>query len=82
MGDELAPVQHADAVGEFLRDVQEVGGHQDGHAGMAAGLEFLLHGLGMDGVLADHGLVNDEEIRFMQQGGGDGEPLAVLHHAV
>jgi len=30
----------------------------------------------MDGVQADHGLVNDEDLRFMQQGGGDGELLA------
>ena len=50
-------------------------GHQHGHAGSAALAEFLLHNAGMDGIETDHGLVDHEHLRFVQQGAGDGEAL-------
>ena len=36
-GDQLSALDNADAVSQFLRDIQKVGGHENGDAGPAAG---------------------------------------------
>ena len=47
-----------------------------GGAGLAALFDLALHGAGVDGIKADHGLVDDKDLRIMKQGGHDGGALA------
>ena len=61
-GDEFAVVDDADAVGHFLGDAELVGGKEEGHAGVGAFAELLLHDARVHRVEADHRLVDDEDL--------------------
>ncbi len=75
-GDEFAVMDDADAVGQFFGDVEQVRAHEHSCAALAALLDLALHGAGVDGVQANHRLIDDEDLRIMQQRASDGEALA------
>ena len=77
VGQHPAPVDDPDRVGQLLGDREQVGRHQDGDAGPGLGEEEVLDDPGAPGVEADQGLVDDQDLRVVDQGRGEDD--ALLH---
>ena len=77
--DDLALVDHADAVGHLLGFVDVVRGEDDGHAGVAQRAHDLPHVLAQLDVDAGGRLVEEQDLRLVRQRLGDQH--AALHAA-
>jgi hypothetical protein len=79
VGDELAAVDDGDVGAEALDDLEDVGGEKDGRAASDHALKHGLEGAGGDGVYAFKGLVEEEDLGAVDDGGGECE---LFLHAV
>jgi hypothetical protein len=79
VGDDVAFVDDGDVRAEALDDFKHVRGEEDGGAAGDHALQHVLEGVGGDGIDAFEGLVEEEELGAVDDGGGEGELLA---HAV
>ena len=79
LGDELAAVNDGDVGAEALDDLEHVGGEKDGRAAGDHALQHGFEGACGDGIDAFEWLVEEEDFRTVDDGGGEGE---FLLHAV
>ncbi len=68
------PIDH-DVVGDDLDLVQEMGGEQDGAALVGEAAEQVTHPSDPGRVQPVGRLIEDQDLRVAEQGGGDAEPL-------